>query len=307
MALPLAPRAQQGRVPLIGFLAPQEEAKRVAAFRQGLGEAGIVQGRNAEIDLRTGGYAQMPGLAAELLRERVSVILTSGTLAAQAAKAATTAVPIVFVMGSDPVKIGLAHSLNRPGGNVTGITTISHALLPKHFELLREIVPAEETIHVLVNPQNPDARNQMKEISVGAAALGQRIVLIEAASNAELEAVFASLGRQRVRALLVGSDGFFNSRPGQIAALAARHAIPAISHLRTFTEAGGLMSYGASTLHAYRQAGVYVGRVLKGERPADMPIQQPTKFELVINLKTAKLLGLTVSELFLQRADEVIE
>jgi len=307
MVLPLPSRAQEGRVPRIGFLAPQEDAKRIAAFRLGLGEAGIVQGRDAEIDMRTGGYAQMPGFAAEFVRERISVILAAGTLAAQAARTATAAVPIVFVMGSDPVEIGLARSLNRPGGNATGVATISHALLPKHFELLREIVQAEGTIHVLVNPQNPDASNQKKEISAGAATLGQRIVFLEAASNAELEVVFASLARQSFRALLVASDGFLNNRPGQIAALAARHAIPAISHLRSFTEAGGLMSYGASAPHAYRQAGVYVGRVLKGEQPADMPIQQPTSFELVINLKTARLLGLMVSESFLQRADEVIE
>lgn len=306
-ALPAAARAQPGAMPTIGYLAPAAETNRLAAFHQGLKESGYVEGQNLVVEKRFGQYEQIPAMAADLVRRKVDVILAGGTFSARSAKAATSTIPIVFVVGSDPVKLNLAASINRPGGNVTGILQVTHDILPKHLELLRDLMPKANVIGVLLNPSNPDAEAQTKEASAAAAKTGLSIHVVQASRESEIETAFAELGRRHAEAVVVASDGFFNAQPRPLTALAARHRIPAIFATRLFAEAGGLISYGASIAEGYRDAALYAGRILKGEKPADLPILQPTRFELIVNLKTAKALGLTIPETFLLRADQVIE
>jgi ABC-type uncharacterized transport system substrate-binding protein len=307
-AWPLAARAQQPAMPIIGFLgAASINTVRSAAFRKGLNETEFVEGRNFSIEVRSGEYDQISTLAADLVSRGASVIVAVGTFAAQSANAATRTIPIVFVMGSDAVKLGLAVSYNRPGGNVTGVSTFSHELLPKQLQLLQELLGKTDLVGVLINPRNPNAEAQAREVSLTAGAIGQQIHVANATSETDFEQAFSSLSRARADALLVASDGYFNTRPQQLADLSIRYKIPALFALQSFVAAGGLMSYGSSIPDAYRQAGVYSGRILKGDRPADLPIAQPTRFELALNLKTAKALGIDVPPTLLARADEVIE
>jgi len=310
-AWPLAARAQQ--VPVIGFLSPgfpEPSSFLVTAFREGLKEASYVEGQNVTIEYRwaKGQYDQLQTLAADFVRRQVAVIAaTGGTISAQAAKAATATIPIVFNVGDDPIKSGLIVSFNRPGGNLTGVNTQSPALEPKRLGLLSELVPQAAIIAVLLNPTNPDADLQSRDLQVAATAIGQQLRIFNASSESDLDAAFATLVQRRTDALLVGNDVFFTNRREQIVALAARHAVPTIYAFRQFAESGGLMSYSTNLVEVYRQVGLYVGRILKGEKPADLPVVQPTKFELVINLKTAKTLGIKISDNLLSLADEVIE
>jgi putative ABC transport system substrate-binding protein len=310
---PLAARAQQSAMPVIGFLgAPALEpyARYAAAIRQGLSETGYVEGQNIIIEYRwaEGQYDRLPALAAELVSRHVSVIVTiGGAPATLAARAATPTIPIVFNMTADPLKLGLVASLNRPGGNVTGIAMLGVELEAKRLELLHEVVPTSPLIGVLVNSSNPQAHVQLEDVDKAARAISQRLLILNASTEEELDTAFKTFAQERVGALLICQDAFFTSQPALFATLTARHAMPAISPWRAHVEAGSLMSYGASLLDAYRQTGVYAGKVLKGERPAELPVVQAVKFEFLINLKTAKTLGLTVP-LHLQRiADEVIE
>jgi putative tryptophan/tyrosine transport system substrate-binding protein len=310
-AWPLAARAQPPAVPVIGVISAGSAttfASVVAAFHHGLRDHGYVDGQNVRIEYRwaEGRYDQLPALAAELVQRQVALI-AAFNVAAPAAKAATSTIPIVFMTGADPVKIGLVASLNRPGGNVTGTTFFTVGLEPKWLELLHELVPTVATIAVLVNPNFTEVETQLKDLSAAARAIGVQIIPLRASSESGIDTAFAALIEQRIGALLVASDPFFWSQRDQVVALAARHAIPAIYQLREFTVAGGLMSYGTSVADAWRQTGVYVGRVLKGEKPADLPVMQPTKFEFVINLNTAKTLGLKVPLTLQVAADEVIE
>jgi putative ABC transport system substrate-binding protein len=308
--LPLVARAQQA-MPVLGYLrsttrAPFENI--AAALRQGLKEAGFVEGQNVAIESR---YAEnqvdrLPALAAELVRRPVAVIVANSS-AARAAKAATATIPIVFTVGNDPVRDGLVASLNRPGGNVTGVTFLSGVLGTKRLELLRQLVPKATSIAVLVNPNTSETEIEKNELQAAARAIGQQIIIGDVGNGADIEAAFASFVQGGAGALLSGTGAFLNSQRELIVALAARHAIPAIYSAREYTEAGGLMSYGTSQSEAYRQAGLYVGRILKGEKPADLPVVQATKFEFVINLKTAKALGLEFHPQLLGIADEVIE
>ena len=314
VAWPVAARAQQQAMPVIGFFhLPSLETRRdyLAAFRRGLGEIGYVEGANVAIEYRwaQGNNDRLPGLVAELVRKRVSVIvILESTHGALSAKAATGTIPIVFMQGADPVRIGLVSSLNRPNTNLTGINLFLSEVIAKRLELLLELAPAARSIGYLHNPTNPVfAETETKELKVAARTLGLPLLLMEASRQGDVETAFANLIQQRAGALLVSGDAFLHANRGQIAALAARNVLPAIYGWRDAVTAGGLMSYGASLIDAWRQAGVYTGRILRGESPADLPVQQLTKIELVINLKTAKALGLDVPPTLLARADEVIE
>jgi putative ABC transport system substrate-binding protein len=313
VAWPFAARAQQVATPVIGFLhssSPEPMVNFVAAYRTGLTEAGFVEGQNVAIEFRwaAGQIDRLPELAADLVRRRVAVIATPGsTPAALAAKAATTTIPIVFAIGADPVALGLVASLNKPGGNVTGMNFQNVELQAKALELLRELVPQAVRIVALVNPQSAYTEAVVKNLQEGAASLGLQLEILHASTEGEIEAAFAIISQQPGRALLVGPDPFFTFRRAQIIALAARQALPTMYALREFAEAGGLIAYGPNLTSAYREAGTYTGRILKGEKPADVPVVRPTRFELVINLKTAKVLGFAIPDKLLALADEVIE
>jgi putative ABC transport system substrate-binding protein len=310
-AWPLAARAQQPAMPVIGFLgtdAPDLRARRLGAFRNGLSEAGYDDGRNVTIEFRwaEGQYDRLASLAADLVQRRVSVIVVNGP-AAMAAKAATTTIPIVFVVGFDPVKLGLVASLARPGGNLTGVSLLNAELASKRLALLHELVPTATIIALLVNPGNPNAESLSQDTQAAARTLGLELHVLHASGERDFDAAFAALVRLGAGALVIGTDGFFVGQRERLAALTVRHAVPAIFQSREFAEAGGLMSYAGSETDANRLMGVYTGRILKGEKPADLPVQQSTKVELIINLKTAKALGLTVPLIIQMTADEVIE
>src|SRR5262245_33520747 len=311
-AWPHAARAQQTAMPVVGYLdasSPGVGAPRVAVFRRGLAEAGYVEGRNVAIEYRwaEGKYDRRPALAEELVRRQVAVIVASTIPAAVAAKAAVTTIPIVFYVAGDPVKLGLVASLARPGGNATGMNNFAAELGAKHLGLLRELLPTAARIGLMVNPTNPNVEGATKDVTAAALATGVEIDVVRASDNREIEVAFATLVRNRADALVVGPDAFFTSRRLQIATLATRHALPAVSNSREFAEAGGLMDYGTSLTEVYRQLGVYAGRVLKGDKAAELPVVQSTKFELVINLPSARALGLEIPATLLARADEVIE
>jgi putative ABC transport system substrate-binding protein len=300
-------------MPVVGFLnstSLEGWAPFVAAFRQGLKETGYVEGQNVTIEYRwaEGQYDRLPSLAAELVQQKVTVIAATSTPAALAAKAATSTVPIVFTTGGDPIKMGLVASLRRPGGNVTGSTQLSVEVGPKRLELARELFPGATTVALLVNPANPLAATVSKDLQAVADTLGVRLHVLQASTEADFEAAFATAARLRAAALVIGSaDPWFNSHAAELGALALRHSVPAIYFRREFAAAGGLMSYGGSITDTYRLAGLYAGRIIKGEKPADLPVVQSTKVELILNLKTARALGLTVPLPLLGRADEVIE
>jgi len=313
-AWPLVAHAQQSAMPVIGFLgtiSPDRWASRLHAFRQGLSETSYVEGRNVGIEYRwaEGQFDRLPALAADLVRRQVSVIAApESTPAAFAAKAATTTIPIVFSVGVDPVAVGLVASLNRPGGNLTGVTNLNAEILPKRLELMHELVPTATTIALLVNPSNPlVAETESRDAQTAARTLGLQLHVLHASTDRDFDTVFASLAQMRAVALVINTDVFFNSRSEQLAALALRHTVPAIFQYREFVASGGLMSYGTSTTDVFRQVGIYTSRLLRSESPADLPVQQVTKIELIINLKTARTLGLTVPLSLLGRADEVIE
>ena len=312
-AWPLAARAQQVKMPVVGVLRPLPPAafpETINAFKDGLGELGFIEGRNLIIEHRwsTGHYGQLPALAGELVQRPVSLIFTGGgAVSTLAAEASTKTIPIVFVVGDDPVRAGIVTSLNHPERNVTGVTLYAFDLEMKKLEVLAELVPEAEIIAVLRNPIAPEAEPQADMLKTAAAKLGRQLHLLSASTQDEIDAAFETLARLRVGAMLVVNDVFFSIRSGQIIALAQEHSIPAIFDFRHHVVAGGLISYGSSLAGAYHQAGIYSGRVLKGERLGDLPVMQPSKFEMVINLKTAKSLGLTVPPSLLARADEVIE
>ena len=308
---PFAAQAQQPAMALVGLLTGTEpDDRQIAAVRKGLKDAGYIEGYNVAIKHRSadGHFDRLPALAAELTVDRVAVIvaLLSPTAAA-AAKAATTTIPIVFAIGADPVDVGLVSSLNHPGGNVTGVTFIVTALGGKRLELLYELVPRASVIGFLINPRNPTTDSQTRDVQAAARKLGVKLMTLNAGSERDIDKAFMSFAQQRINAVMVGADAFFLSRRDQLTGLAARHALPAIYYLREFAAAGGLISYGASITDAFRLAGDYTGRILKGEKPADLPIQQTVKFELAINLKTARELGVDMPAKLLALADEVIE
>ena len=313
-AWPFAARAQQPSVPIIGFLcaaSPEAFGPYVAAFRQGLGQAGYVEGRNVAIEFRwaRGQYDRLAALASELVGQKVAVIAANGgARVALAAKAATTRIPIVFIFGDgDPVAYGLVRSFNEPGGNVTGMTMIAGFMEPKRLEILRELVPGLRLVYLLANPNNAGVAQDLPSIIGAAGALGLKLEVVKASTENEIDAAFSIVMREHAQALMVMNDVFLQLRRSQITGLCTRHGLPAIYPWREYVEAGGLISYGASIRETYRQNGIYVGQVLKGARPADLPVQQPTKFEIVVNLTTAKIIGLEVPPPLLIRADEVIE
>ena len=311
-AWPLAARAQQVPMPVIGFVytgqTSSEASPFVAAFRQGLRDAGFIEGQNVAVEYRWPGgqYDRLPGLAAELVQRHVAVIV-GNTPPAMAAKTATSIIPIVFFTGADPVKLGLVASFNRPGGNATGVSFWSAALEAKRLGLLHELLPQATVIAALVDPNFLTAASQLNDLQDAARALGKELHVLPASTESDLDSRFATLARQRPDALIVAAAPFFTARRKELVALADRHRIAAIYSWREFPEAGGLMSYGASFTDAFRQAGAYTGRILKGEKPADLPVLQPTKYELIINTKTAKALGLQIPDRLLALADEVIE
>jgi putative ABC transport system substrate-binding protein len=311
-AWPLAARAQQAAMPVIGYLgltSPEAFAALTAAFRRGLGETGFVEGQNVEIKYRWahGQFDQLPALAADLVAQQVSVIAALGTPAsATAAKAATSTIPIVFVTGGDPVDIGLVKSLNRPAGNATGVYMLTVALEPKRLELIHELVP-DAAIGIIADPNSPDTVEQIKSLSVAASSLGRRLKTMNVSGENDIEPAFAAMAEQHVAAAVVTSSPAYLPQRQKFVALAARYAIPTAYFVRDFADAGGLISYGTSFPDAYRRAGVHTGRILKGDKPADLPIEQSVKVELVVNLKTAKTLGITIPLTLLGRADEVIE
>jgi putative tryptophan/tyrosine transport system substrate-binding protein len=313
-AWPLAARAQQAAVPVIGFInagVADASANRVAAFRNGLKETGYVEGENVMIVYRwaESQYDRLPELAADLVRRQVAIIVAGGgTPATQAAKAATATIPVVFAVSDDPVRLGLVTSIARPGGNLTGVNFFNVELTAKRLELLRELVPAAVRVAVLVNPASvTSTENTMRDLEPAARAMGLQIKVFNASTSREIEAAFAALVRERSDILFVAGDGFFNSRRVQLANLTVRHALPAAFSQREIAEAGGLMSYGSDILDVYRQSGLYTGRILKGAKPADLPVVQSAKFELVINASTARMLGISVPDKLLVAADEVIE
>ena len=310
---PLAGRAQQPAMPVIGFLnggSPDGYAPMVAAFRQGLKEAGYVERQNVTIEYRwaEGHYDRLPMMVADLVHSQVSVIVATSTPAAFAAKAATTTTPIVFTTSSDPVQFGLVTSLSQPGGNLTGVAELDVEVEPKRLQLLHELLPMAKVMSLLVNPTNPTADAQSRKMQAVAGTLGLQLHVLHASAERDFDTVFASLAQIKVSGLVIGSaDPFFASQIEQLAALTVRHAVPAIYQLREFAAAGGLMSYGGSVRDAYRLAGAYTGRILKGEKPAELPVVQSVKVELILNMKTAEALGITVPPILLARADEVIE
>jgi putative ABC transport system substrate-binding protein len=309
---PLAARAQQPAMPVVGLLgatSPDTNAEFLRAFRQTLREAGFVEGETVAIEYRwaDGQADRLPALAADLARRRVAVLATAGNAAALAAKAATTTIPIVFQVGDDPVKAGIVASLARPGGNLTGINFLAAELAAKRLELLRELVPAAARVAVLVNPANPNAEIVLRDVETAGRAMGLQIQVQNAGTIGEIDLAFATFVRERADALFVGPEPVFRVRRVQLALLAAHHRLPATYSLRDYAEAGGLMSYGPSLTDSFRQVGAYVGRILKGAKPADLPVVQSSKFELVISLQPARMLGLTVPPMLLARADEVIE
>ena len=304
--------AQQPAMPVVGLLdgrSAEHSAHLVAAFHRGLNEIGYADGRNVAFEYRWahGQYDRLPALAADLVGRRVAVIATSGNASTLAAKTATATIPIVFNTGADPVQAGLIASLNRPGGNVTGVTSLGVELGPKRLELMHELVPAAAAIALLVNPANRASEIQIRDAQAAADARGRKLQLLQASTEREIDLAFATLAQQRPGGLVIAPESFFNSRSEQLAALTVRHAVPAIYSYREFVAAGGLMSYGGSITESYRQVGIFVGRILKGEMPAGLPVQQSVKAELFVNLKTAKALGVTIPLALLGRADDVIE
>jgi putative tryptophan/tyrosine transport system substrate-binding protein len=312
-AWPLTARGQQPAMPVIGYLGAQSPAtfaSRLDAFRQGLGEAGFADGQNVTIEFRwaEGQHHRLSALAADLVGRGVTVIVApGGAPAALAAKSATTTIPIVFEMGADPIAMGLVSSLNRPGGNLTGVSSLSVEVTPKRLEILHELVPKATVVAALLNPTSPTAESQIRNLQVAARVLRVQLHVVHASTEQDIDAVFPTLLQLRAGGLVVASDTFFAFHSEQLAALTARHAMPAIQQSRDFSTAGGLASYGGNFLESHRQAGIYTGRIIKGDKPADLPVQQVTKLEMVINLKTAKSLGLTVPPSVLGRADELIE
>jgi putative tryptophan/tyrosine transport system substrate-binding protein len=313
-AWPLAARAQQAAMPVIGFLSaewPDPFADRLRAFHEGLSETGYVEGRNLAIEYRwaEGRNDRLPALAAELTRRQVTVIVAAGsTPATLAARAATTTIPVVFYIGADPVEVGLVTSLSRPGGNLTGVVTLNVEVGAKRLELLHELVPTATIVALLLNPTSSTlAETMTRDLEAAARTLGLQLHVLYASNEREFDAAFATITQLRVGALVIGTDASFNSRSKYLAALTARNAVPAIYQYREFVSAGGLMSYGTTVVDTYRPLGIYTGRILKGEKPAELPVQQATKLELIINIRTAKVLGLTVPLPLLGRADEVIE
>jgi len=310
LSLPLEVRAQQSSIPVIGYLGTRlvEVEPFNNAFRRGLKEIGLVEGQNVSIEyLPEDNLQRLPEFVADMVRRRVSVIFTGNNVGALAAKAATSDIPIVFIVGLDPVAMGLVSSINRPGGNATGVAFRVSALEPKRFEVLRTVLPQVSFVGALVNPDNPNAANHLRDLKAAASPSGQQLLFLEARSVADFDVAFATLVQKRAGALLVTSDPLFNRHRLQLVELAARNAIPAMYPWRDFTDAGGLMSYGNSLSDAFRQGGIYTGRILKGDKVADLPVWQPTKFEFVINLKTARMLGVDIPPTLLAFADEVIE
>jgi ABC-type uncharacterized transport system substrate-binding protein len=311
VALPLAARGQQPATPVIAFLGSGSSlmVPRLHAFRQGLKDIGYLEGENVGMEARwaQGQFDRLPALAAELVRGGVAVIVTTGLGSALAAKAATTTIPVVFVGADNPVRFGLVASLNRPGGNATGLNLLTSELTAKRLEIVRQLLPGTATVAVIINPNSPEVAPQLADVQSASRAVGQPILILNASNESDLETAFASLAQYRADALLVTNDAFLFNRRDQIVAMAAHHAVPTIYDRREYAAAGGLISYGPNYVDAYRQAGIYAGRILKGEKPGDLPVMQSTKFELVINASTAKALGLEVPPTLFALADEVIE